>query len=111
MTTRTIDKSDWQSYLDGITKSLTGIRAEVEVASLNLGDQIQAEWVPLIGVTYDPKDDLIEVALEGLDHMIQKPVELDVDEGPDGLHSLSIVDGDKNRQIVRLHRAVAVNRT
>lgn len=108
MTTRMINKPEWQSYLDGITRNLTGVRAEVEVASLNLGDQIQAEWVPLIGITYDPKDDLIEVALEGLDHLIQKPVELDVDEGPEGLQSLSIIDGDRNRQIVRLHHAVAV---
>jgi hypothetical protein len=38
--------------------------AEIEVASLDLGDQIQAEWLPLIGITYDPNDDVVEVALD-----------------------------------------------
>ena len=50
--------------------------AEIEVASLSLGDQVEAEWLPLHGITYDPNDDLVEVALEGLDHMIRKPREI-----------------------------------
>jgi Family of unknown function (DUF5335) len=39
-------------------------RAEIEVASLALGDQVEAEWLPLLGIAYDPKDDLVQVALE-----------------------------------------------
>jgi len=52
---------------------------EIEVASLDLGDQVQAKWLPLIGITYDPKDDVVEVALEGLDHMIHRPREMYMD--------------------------------
>jgi hypothetical protein len=36
--------------------------------------------VSLIGLVYDPQDDIVEVALEGLDHMIHKPRELYVEE-------------------------------
>jgi hypothetical protein len=42
--------------------TLVGKRAKVEAASLDLGDQIVAEWVPLLGVTYDARDDLLDVA-------------------------------------------------
>jgi hypothetical protein len=45
------------------------------VASLDLGDQTQAEWLPLLGITYDPRDDVVDIALDGLDHMIRKPRE------------------------------------
>ncbi len=38
--------------------------AEIEVASLELGNQIEAEWLPLIGLVYDHKDNSVEVALE-----------------------------------------------
>ena len=48
-----IDRSRWGPYLDSLTESLTGKQAEIEVVSLDLGDQIEAEWTPLIGVTYD----------------------------------------------------------
>lgn len=37
------------------------------MASLKLGNQIEAEWVPLLGITCDPKNDLVEVLPEGLD--------------------------------------------
>ena len=76
--------------------------AEVEVASLDLGDQTQAEWLPLIGITYDPRDDAVEIALDGLDHMIRKPREIYLDDGAAGLTSLEIVDVDGVRQIVKL---------
>jgi hypothetical protein len=35
-----------------------------------------AEWPPLRGVAYDPKDDVLEVALEGIDHLIEHPREI-----------------------------------
>ena len=52
-----IDKSGWRVALDRLSKSLSGKRAEIEIAALSLGDQIAAEWLPVIGITYDPKDD------------------------------------------------------
>ena len=73
MTTRKLDKKEWHAFFDGVTKMLEGKQAEIEVAALHLGDQIAATWLPLIGITYDPEDDIVEVALEGLDHLIAKP--------------------------------------
>jgi len=97
-----ISKPEWRTYLDHVSKGLVGSRAEVDVMSLKLGSQVQAHRIRLLGITYDPKNDLLEVALEGLDHLISKPIELYVEEGHTGLESLSVLDGDGNRQIIRL---------
>ena len=67
MTTRMVSKSDWRSYLDQVSKDLVGRRAEIDVMSMKLGSQVQAQWIRLLGITYDPKNDLLEVALDGLD--------------------------------------------
>jgi len=48
------------------------------------------------------RDDILEIALEGLDHLIHKPSELYVDEGGDGLLSLEVFDREGDRQIVKL---------
>ena len=70
---------------------------------MQLGSQVLAEWLPLIGVTFDPKDNLIEIAfVEGVDHLVIRPKELYVDEGPLGVTSMEIVDTDGVRQIVKL---------
>lgn len=79
MATRKLDKKEWKTFFDRISKMLEGKQAQIEVASLRLGDQIQAEWIPLHGIAYDPKDDLVEVILEGLDHMIAKSREIYVE--------------------------------
>jgi hypothetical protein len=102
MATKKIARADWQSYFDRISKGLTGKRAEIEVTGLTLGDQVAAKWLPLIGITYDSKDDLLEIALEGLDHLIHKPLTVSVDDGPEGLRSMEIVDSDGRHQILKL---------
>jgi hypothetical protein len=66
---------------DRVTKMLEGKRAEIEVVSLRLGDQVEAEWLPLLGIAYDPNDDIVEIALEGLDHLIPNPREIYVEKG------------------------------
>src|SRR5262245_4794352 len=102
MTTRKLDKKEWHAFFDGVTTTLEGKQAEIEVASLRLGNQVQAEWLPLIGITYDPEDDIVEVALEGLDHLIPKPREIYVEDGTEGIAALEIIDADDVRQIVKL---------
>ena len=102
MATVKLDKGAWQTYFDRISKLVLGKQAEIEAASLNLGDQIEAEWVPLLGISYDPKDDLVEVLVEGLDHLIRHPREIWVDQGPGGLTSMEVIDADDVRQIIRL---------
>jgi len=102
MASRALMKPEWQSYCDRVSKGLAGKRAEIEVTGLSLGDQIAAKSLPLLGITYDSKGDLLEIALEGLDHLIHRPHGISVEEGPEGLTSMEIVDSDGRRQIVKL---------
>jgi hypothetical protein len=102
MTVRKLDKAQWRAFFDGLSKVLEGKQAEIEVASLAFGHQVEAEWLPFLGITYDPKDDLVEVVLEGLDHMIRKPSEIYVENGAGALASIEIVDADGVKQVIKL---------
>ena len=102
MAVRTLEKSEWHGYFDRVSRALLGKRAEIEVASLELGDQIEAEWVPILGITYDQKDDVLDIVLLGLDHLIPKPRQIFVDEGLTGSTSLEVVDHAGVRHIVQL---------
>jgi hypothetical protein len=102
MTIRKLDKKEWAAYFNRVSKELEDAEAEIEVMSLALGDQIEAEWLPLFGIIYDPKDDLVEVAVENIDHMINKPREINVDEQGGMLVNVEIIDADGVRQIVKL---------
>jgi hypothetical protein len=106
MAIRKLEKPEWHPFFDLISKALVGKQAEIEVASLSLGDQIEAEWLPLIGITYDPKDDVLEIALEGVDHLIPHPHEIYIDQTAALLGSLEVIDREGVSQIIHLRDAL-----
>jgi len=72
---------DHQILAVSAPKAVRGAHAEIEVASLKLGNQIEAQWFPLIRFVYDHKDNSVEVALEAskrdvVDHTIREPREI-----------------------------------
>ncbi|WP_323139758.1 DUF5335 family protein [Massilia phyllosphaerae] len=103
MSTTKLDKAAWQTTFDQLSKSLlVGKQVEIEVTGLHIGDQIEQEWIQLLGMSYDPKNDLIQILVEGLDHLIPKPREVWIDHGPIGLASMEVIGDDDMRQIIRL---------
>ena len=101
MATRKLEKTEWGPYLAALSKTLTGQRAEIEVDSLRLGSQVEADWLPLLGITYDARGDAIDIALDGLDHVVLKPAAIYVDQDPLRVSSLEVIDGDDERSIVK----------
>jgi hypothetical protein len=65
MTLRQVYKRDLGAYCDGVSKGLAGsrFRAKIEIVTDAAGLQVEASWLPFLGVTYDPKSDTIEIAL------------------------------------------------
>lgn len=97
-----IERTQWFAFCNGMTRMVLGKRAEIEIASQSLGAQIEARWLPLLGVAYDRKRDTLEIALDGIDHRIERPRELYVDYGSSGVEQVGILDADGAWQIVLL---------
>lgn len=97
-----IDKQNWHDYFDRMSKVLVGKNAELEVDALEIGSQIQAEWVPLIGIVYDPRADILAVMVEGFDHMIRRPQTVFADMTGSALTSIEAIDADQAHHIVKL---------
>ena len=104
MAVQKIDKRDWGAFFDWLSQILLGARAEIEVASLDLGDQIEVEWLPLLGITYDDKNDILEVALEGVDHLIYGPREVWADLNVGEMMSFEVIDDRGVPQIIKLRQ-------
>jgi hypothetical protein len=95
-------KTRWKEYFDRVSKILGTKLVELEVASLGLGDQVEVEWVPLIGLTYDPKNDVLAVVMEGIEHNIQHPQEIHVEQDVETLHSIEVKDASGEQHILLL---------
>jgi hypothetical protein len=104
-TTAKLERTTWKSYFDHVSKLLDGKRVEIEVMALGIGSQLAAEWVPALGVTYDPKNDLLAVMVEGLDHMVRHPQEVFVETEGVNLLSIDIIDDDGASHVIRFREA------
>jgi hypothetical protein len=75
---------------------------------MGLGDRIAAEWIALLGISYDPKGDLVSIAAEGVEHLIYHPKQIHVDHEVDSLRSIEIIDVRGNHHIAQLKDALSL---
>ncbi|MCL4470114.1 MAG: DUF5335 family protein [Sulfuricella sp.] len=102
MTLTQLAKPQWQSYFDRVAKALGAKLVQVEITGLGLGDQVQAESLPLIGISYDPRNDILAVALEGIEHNIQHPKQIHVERDMESVYSIEAVDAEGEHHILLL---------
>lgn len=95
-----LSKSQLQELFDRVARQLQGQPVEVQVASLKLGERVQANWLPLLGLSYDPRDDAIEIVLRGLEVTVPKPREIHFDGAGGQWNALDIVDADGVQHVV-----------
>jgi hypothetical protein len=104
--------AEWGSFFERMTHVMRGKFVEVEVAGLDVGDQIEAEWLPLNGIAYESGDDALYVYTErdqgGVDHAIQHPREVFVELGDAGLNQVVVIDAEGHKQFVHLRAPLAL---
>ncbi len=106
MAIRTLPRDDWKDYFDTASSrhyaSGSTKYASVRVLSIEDGDQPLTEWAPLLGLTYEPKNHLLEIQMDGLDHLVAHPETIYVDEDGASLAKFEVVRADGAKEIVEL---------
>jgi len=106
MAVKKLEKEEWENYFNNFSRKFIKDKkteyAEIRVLSIESGDQPETQWIPLLGISYDDKDDLLEIAVDKLDHLIYHPDEIFVDENGDIITSLQITKKDGEKQIIEL---------
>jgi len=100
MTLRRIDRPQWAGFCKVLSRQLLGKQAEITVASMEFGAQIEAQWLPITGLVYDPHTDAFEIALEGLDHTVFHPLKLYAEFGLGGVESLAIIEMNATQIVI-----------
>jgi hypothetical protein len=98
-----------EKYFDDFTKHYlrneSTNAADVELLAPQWGDQLEAEGAHLVGVTYDPKDNALELTFEAGQHRTYHPTEIWTVEDTDGfVKAIEVVHEDGAREVVRVRR-------
>ncbi len=83
-------KEDWHQLLDQLTKVRAGDDVTIEVLDADIGDEFEAERIPLAYIEYDEHSDQASVGVGGRDgrfpvvlrHSIEHPTSILTDAGP-----------------------------
>jgi hypothetical protein len=109
MSIRALNRAEWRRYCDGVSKTIAGRTVELDVASMDLGDRVEARWLPLLGIVFDARGDVIEIALDGLGHSILAPRELLLEETERGLVAIEIVGSDDTVETLRFREPLRLS--
>ena len=109
-TTRELERASWPAYFDSIASSIEGMLVTVELMGEQLGDQTDIERLPVQAISYDPRDDVLEVAVGGrgtrypvvLRHFISSPTAISVEELEGRPSAILVTDPDGVRTWIRL---------
>ncbi len=88
----------------------------IEVVGEDVGDQVAADHLAWHGVTYDSRNDVIEVSVGGrreqadvvLRHAIHRPARVWIEEREGIVHAISVESGDSPTTIIRFHERHAL---
>jgi hypothetical protein len=109
-TTKQLPRKEWKAYFERFTKKhLRDDRPEsvtIELLSPDLGDQVEASALRLLGITFDPKSKALEILIENMDHLVFQPKEIWVMEEKDGfIPGMEVIRPDGTKEIMTVRRA------
>jgi hypothetical protein len=108
MQTREIEKDNWRSFFDQVSWTLQGKLIQIEVDSLELGAQIEADKLSLNGLTYDSKDDTFVISTDEIEHVMRSPQQIFVADGTEGINSLKVRTADGTEHIINFAEPLAL---
>ncbi len=104
-----LKKEDFKHYLDNFNKILPAEEVELEVAGLNIGDELSTDWTIMNSISYDPKSDEIIVDMsDNYQHTIHNPVELVIEEDDQGIHSFTVKCSHGHLHIIKFRTVLAL---
>jgi hypothetical protein len=116
-TTEQLAAERWVEYFDSIAGRIEGRLATIEIMSEELGDQTDVERLPLQAVGYDPKDNVLEIAVGGrgtrypvvLRHFISDPQAISIQQSePSAPSAILVTDTDGTRTLLKLFEPAAL---
>ena len=108
-----IPKDQWSDYFSDFAKTHDDSEAKIDIVGRSYGDQEEADWLPLAGISYDHHHNQLFITVGGmsgrypahLTHTIDGPRLITVRNTPEGdVSTFIIVAPDKSETRVRLRR-------
>ncbi len=109
MAEKCIIPNDWEKFLDDLSKKIKAMdeAVEIDIVAPSVFEGEEAKGLQLVGISYDPKDKVVSVFCEVLDHLINKPQEICVEDENGAIKEIRITDGSGLEHFIKFSKPVA----
>ncbi len=103
MAERCLIKSDWEDYFNDLSKKLKNIdeKVEIEIVAPSVFEGEEGKGLKLLGLSYDPKDNIFSVFCENIDHIIHNPQEICLEEEDGAIKQVRINDDSGAEHLIK----------
>ncbi len=108
MAEKCIVPQDWEGYFDELYKKIKNMdeKVEIDIEAPSVFEKEEAKGLTLLGLSFDPKDKVLSVLCENLDHLIQKPQEICVEEQNGAITQIRVTDGTGAEHFIKFSTPV-----
>ncbi len=110
MAEKCIIPAEWEEYFDNFSKKLKKMEEKtvIDLVAPSVSEFEEGKSLTLAGISYDPKDKVLSVFCEDLDHLINKPQEVCVEEENGGVKAIRVTDGTGLEHFIKLSNPVTL---
>ncbi len=109
MAEKCIIPTDWEEYFDNFSKKSKALdeKIKIDLVAPSVEELEQTKNLTLAGISYDPRDKVLSVFSEDLDHLINKPQDICVEEENGRVKIIRVTDGAGLEHVIKLATPVA----
>ncbi|WP_025662053.1 DUF5335 family protein [Rhizobium sp. IBUN] len=100
MGVKVLPKSEWAAYFSRLHKEVKGKEIKVEVLGATIGDQVLVRSAPLLGATYEPKEDALEISVKGMTHVVDHPQKISIQDDDGKVFAIEVIDAGDRHQLM-----------
>ncbi len=100
MGVKVLPKSEWTAYFSQLHKEVEGKEIKIEVLGETIGDQVLVRSAPLLGATYEPKEDALEISVKGMTHVVDRPQKISIQDEDGQIFALEVIDAGGRHQLM-----------
>ncbi|MBP2445100.1 DUF5335 family protein [Rhizobium leguminosarum] len=97
---KVLAKAEWATYFSHLHEAVQGKEIKIEVVGATVGDQILVKSTPLLGATYEPKQEMLELSVKGMTHVIERPRRITVQDEQGKVVAIEVIDFAERHQIL-----------
>ncbi|RDJ03778.1 DUF5335 family protein [Rhizobium grahamii] len=97
---KVLPKSDWPACFSELHKEVEGKEVKIEILGQTLGDQVLVRSAKLIGATYEPKEDALEISVKGITHVVDRPQKISILQENGTIVAIDVIDIGDRRQLM-----------